>query len=65
LTSPAAIAGYLDDGTTASALEHRFRPIKKDGAAMRAGKRTNRFRFILFFVFSILDFSGGFHVLRY
>jgi hypothetical protein len=33
----AAIALHLDDGTTEYALNHRFRPIKKDAQAMRAG----------------------------
>ncbi|PMD37337.1 hypothetical protein L207DRAFT_73832 [Hyaloscypha variabilis F] len=30
------MARLLNDGTTASALEHVFRPIKKEGAAMKA-----------------------------
>lgn len=31
------MAALLNDDTTAAALEHRFRPIKKDGQAMKDG----------------------------
>jgi hypothetical protein len=34
---------YLNDGTTAPALEHRFRPIKKEALAMKAGTSTTKF----------------------
>jgi hypothetical protein len=32
-----AMALHLNDDTTAIALQHRFRPLKKDAAAMQAG----------------------------
>jgi hypothetical protein len=31
------IALYLNDGTTGTALEHRFRPIKKEAIEMKTG----------------------------
>jgi hypothetical protein len=36
------MARLLNDGTKASALEHVLRPIKKEGAAMKAGTPTLR-----------------------
>jgi hypothetical protein len=37
LTCFTAIVGYLNDGRTASSLEHFFRPIKKEADALRNG----------------------------
>jgi hypothetical protein len=35
------LAGYVDDGRTAAALNHQFRPIKKEAEKMRARAGTN------------------------
>lgn len=39
----AAIAHYMADGTTASALEHRFRPIKKDAGTLKCAFSPDTF----------------------
>jgi len=35
------LAGYVDDGRTAAALNHQFRPIKKEAENMRARAGKN------------------------
>jgi hypothetical protein len=35
------LAGFIDDGRTAAALNHQLRPIKKEAQKMRAARGTN------------------------